>query len=116
MFKLGKCPVIRWHDWEVVRAEQDVQIEVCRACNERRVWKLDDTGEATPLGDYWESHIRDFAQPYGYTAKVYFEIYGDKKFKENQKFLEKEAGREAHMEELEREFDKYVREEKTYFT
>lgn len=55
--------------------------EVCTKCGHREVYKkVDGKIDNTK---YARDHIADFCQPHGATRKIYLEIYGESRIKEN---------------------------------
>jgi hypothetical protein len=52
--------------------------EICIRCGKKMKWNKDGYGRINNK-DYLDYHIRDFAQPYGRTRKVYEMIYGKPK-------------------------------------
>ena len=60
-------PIRLWENLEAIK-------EWCRLCGVNLVYYKRDG--KTDNKEYYNDHIRDFAQPYGSTAKVFYRIYG----------------------------------------
>lgn len=52
----------------------DAQVEVCVFCGKKVIYNI--RGGRIDNAKYARDHIRDFAQPFGRTAKIFREIYG----------------------------------------
>lgn len=63
-----------FHDPIRFREETDAVIEGCKLCNKKLIYYKRD-GKINEA-EYYYDHIRDFAQPYGSTAKIFDRIYG----------------------------------------
>jgi hypothetical protein len=59
---------IRFHDYP------DAVVEGCKLCNRKLIYNKHD-GRINEA-EYYNDHIRDFAQPYGSTRKIFERIYG----------------------------------------
>lgn len=63
-----------YHDCVQVKDHGDAVEEYCKICKIKLIYyrRVGQINEAA----YYNDHIRDFAQPYGGTAKVFYRIYG----------------------------------------
>jgi hypothetical protein len=73
---MDKCPKDEngYHDPERLREEWDAIIEYCKICKKKLIYMKRD-GKINEA-EYYNDHIRDFAQPYGSTAKIFYRIHG----------------------------------------
>lgn len=69
-----KC---EYHDFQRISGDETGQVEVCKLCGERKVYKVVN-GQIDNV-QYLKDHARDFAQREGRTAKIFQRFYGDKK-------------------------------------
>ena len=76
-----QCRRRRYCDLVTLHVLPDRQIEACRFCGVKRLFRLDEKGRTVDPKGYKEAHIRHFAQPHGPTARVFYEIYGTKPVK-----------------------------------
>lgn len=63
-----------YHDPFQIASLEDAVIEWCRLCRRKLIYYK--RGDKINEAAYYNDHIRDFAQPYGGTAKVFYRIYG----------------------------------------
>lgn len=70
------CEVGKYHNFKVEMglSDENAQVETCRFCNVRKVYKFNDKGQLVDNEQYFKDHIRFFAQP---TQAVYFDINPD---------------------------------------
>ena len=73
---MSKCPKDKWgyHDCIQFHDYPDAVVEGCQLCNKKLIYYKRD-GKINET-EYRNDHIRDFAQPYGSTAKIFYRIYG----------------------------------------
>lgn len=116
MFEIAKCPKIKWHDWDVTATRGEYQIERCKACGARMAHRLDAQGRPVHGRAYYDAHIRDFCHPLDIDShRIFYELYGHKRLEDNRRFMEKEASRGTHMEELTKEYRNFTSQEREYF-
>lgn len=63
-----------YHAPERIAEHWDAVVEWCRLCKKKLVYLKCD-GKINEA-EYYRDHIRDFAQPYGATAKIFYRIHG----------------------------------------
>jgi hypothetical protein len=115
MFETAKCRKIKWHDWDVTATRGEYQLERCKACGTRMAHRLDAQGRPVYGRAYYDAHIRDFCHPLDVDShRIFYELYGHKRLRDNQRFMEKEAGREQRIEELSREFRDFTSKTREY--
>ena len=114
-YPFGKCKTRALYcDWAVVEKHNDAQIEVCRYCSRKEIWKLVD-GRMADQSKYHEAHIRDFCQPFGSSSKVFATLYPGR-WAHHRKSLEAMDKIKRDGEARDEEFRKYVSSaEKTTF-
>ena len=69
-----------YHDYEHIVETNTGIVEVCKICKKRLLTKKDKDGRIDNTA-YAKEHIRDFAQPYGATKKIFEQVYGNNKSK-----------------------------------
>ncbi len=97
----------RYHDPIRFREESDAIIEGCKICNKKLIYYKRD-GKINEA-EYYNDHIRDFAQPYGSTKKIFERIYGKhgaRVVKDTQSLY---AGRKT-KDKIQREWDETLKE------
>lgn len=109
-FPLGQCDVAKYHEWRVMWSDTEAQKERCTFCKTIMVWRFFENGRMANQRDYYEAHIRDFAQPSGRTADVYRELYGFAPVKKELIRLENEANRQNKMDALDRARIAYLKQ------
>lgn len=64
----------KYHKFLVLLSNSEAQVERCELCGHKEIYrKLEGTVDNKK---YLKDHIRDTAQPFGSTAKIFEEIYG----------------------------------------
>lgn len=69
------CKKEKYHAFETEFETDEATREVCQFCGLKVVFKKDPSGRIHN-NRYLKYHIRDFAQPYGPSSKVFEQIYG----------------------------------------
>lgn len=62
------------HNYKIIRESGDAQIEVCIECKKKIKTRKDKNGRIDNKA-YLKEHVRDTAQPFGSTAKVFRRAY-----------------------------------------
>lgn len=86
------CPVGVYHDFkvELLVSDENGQVETCRHCHVKKIYKFRPDGQLVENEQYFRDHIRAFAQP---GMPVYNDIFPDFEAK-----LEQEAKRKKVSE------------------
>lgn len=66
------------HDLKIVYENKSKKIEVCQLCNKMFRWNKGFKGRVNNV-EYLKAHIRNFAQKFGATKRVYHKIYNPEK-------------------------------------
>lgn len=74
------CKYGQPHDLKVIHEDKRAKWEVCRICNKKFRWNKRMKGRVEN-NEYLKSHVRNFAQPYGATKRVYYKVYQPDKCK-----------------------------------
>lgn len=109
---MSKCPKDKngYHDCIQFHSYPDAVIEGCILCNRKLVYYKHE-GKINEA-EYYHDHIRDFAQPYGATAKIFYRIHGRAgraSVRSTQSLL---AGVKS-KDQLRREWDETLKDSKT---
>lgn len=64
----------KYHKFEISRDLPDAQVEICVLCGIKVVYKK--IRDRVDNAKYYMDHLRDFCQPWGRTAGIFAEIYG----------------------------------------
>jgi len=62
------------HDLKIINESSKVKREVCTICNKRFKWNKAHKGRINSH-EYLKAHVRNFAQNFGLTKRVYQKIY-----------------------------------------
>lgn len=73
---MSKCPKDKYgyHDPIQFHDYPDAVVEGCKICNKKLIY-IKKNGKINEA-EYYLDHLRDFAQPYGITAKIFHRTYG----------------------------------------
>jgi len=66
------------HDLKIIYEDESQKCEVCQICNKKFRWNKGYKGRIDNK-EYLKAHIRNFAQRFGATKRVYFRIYQPEK-------------------------------------
>ena len=94
------CKKQTYCDFEISRNLPDAQIEVCSFCGKKVVYYKDQQGNMDDA-KYMRDHIRHTVQPYGRTARMFREIYGNKIYELARSRVEKKKTKAAMKQEWE---------------
>jgi hypothetical protein len=70
------------HDYKPLYENPAVKVELCAICDDKISFTKDRQGRVDN-NKYLDAHIRNFAQPTGRTAKLYYSIYHPELYNEN---------------------------------
>jgi len=98
-FNRSKCKANKWHEWKVLRSVDNMQREACIFCKECRWFNVEDNDT------YRLAHMRAFAQPYGYTEKLYRSIHGDDAAKKMDSHILSKDLSKAKQKDLQEAYD-----------
>ena len=70
------------HDYRPTNDGPTLLSETCVICGDRQKWNKDERGRVANK-DYLEAHIRDFCQPTGPHAQLYYLLYAPELYNEN---------------------------------
>lgn len=76
------CPRSIAHDIETIFQDSTVIEECCKLCGKEFKWNKDYQGRVNNA-DYLEAHVRDFCQPYGKTAQLFYLLYHPELYEAN---------------------------------
>lgn len=62
------------HDWKTIHENMQVKWEVCQICGRKERWVKGYRGR-TDNNKYLKSHVRNYAQKFGATKRIYHKIY-----------------------------------------
>lgn len=65
------------HNYKTINDLPDGKLEICTECKKRLTIKKDPLTGRIDNKKYIKEHIRDTAQPFGRTRKVFIKHYGD---------------------------------------
>jgi len=68
------------HDLTILNENQVIKVEVCKICNTKFRWNKRKLGRVNNE-KYLEAHLRNFAQKFGRTKRIYHKIYYSNKCK-----------------------------------
>ena len=71
----SRCKKRTYCDFERSRDLSDALIEICLGCGKKVTYFKDEQGNIDNA-KYLRDHIRHTVQPYGRTARLFYEIYG----------------------------------------
>lgn len=114
MKELRRCKSKSYCNFEVVKSNKEVQKEVCRYCGRRVIYYMTSDGKMEDEQGYLEDHIRDFCQPYGWSAQVFDEIYGPGKRKEMEALKAEHDSHFKNQQDLGDEFKKAMKERSVF--
>lgn len=77
--KEARCSKTLLHDFKDVSDHKDAQVEMCRFCSTRNIYRKDDRGRIDNRR-YLRAHFRSFVQPLGPTSRYFREVWGDKAY------------------------------------
>lgn len=66
------------HDLKVVHETPAVKHEVCVRCNKKFRWNKSNRGRVENA-EYLKAHVRNFAQRFGATKRIYHKLYKPEK-------------------------------------
>jgi len=67
------------HDLQIIHENKKVKVERCKICNKRFRWNK--SNRRINNKEYLEAHVRNFAQKFGATKRIYYKIYKPEKTK-----------------------------------
>ena len=97
---IARCKKVRYCDFTCTFEDAGGKVEVCIHCG-RKVIYLKKNGRTDNI-KYLKMHVRNFAQPYGATRKIFEEIYGKAKLKKFDRDLDKARWKIGRREKRER--------------
>lgn len=62
------------HDLKVIHENPQVKWEVCQICNKKYRWNKGYKGRIQNT-EYLKAHVRNFAQRFGATKRIYHKVY-----------------------------------------
>lgn len=68
---------MHYHNYKVINDTQEGKVEVCIECKHRLSTRKDVKTGRIDNKKYLKEHIRDTAQPFGKTGKLFRKFYGD---------------------------------------
>jgi len=86
-----------------------VQVERCEFCHKRVVYKLSPKGEVFDSMKYRRDHVRDSAQPFGATRRIFYEVYGEEPVKNLEAYMADKRKNESNKKAFEESWDELVR-------
>lgn len=116
MYEAGKCKVNKWHGWRRLFHNEEAMGEYCEYCNANVIWKIID-GEAQPVDRFFESHIRDFCQPFGLSRQVFIDCNGYERIRELEQHEEDDAKKTRKIQDYSEQFYEAVKDpDRKYFS
>lgn len=92
----ARCQRDKLHDYEISRDLPDALIEICTKCFKKEIYyKVDGVFD---VKKHLRAHIRDTVQPYGKTAQLFYELYGNKPLEDAQRLAQSYANRSKRAE------------------
>jgi hypothetical protein len=76
-YRLG-CRFGQPHKLKIIHENPHVKWEACEICGKRFRWNKGYKGRVNNV-EYLKAHVRNFAQKFGATKRVYHKIYSPKK-------------------------------------
>lgn len=73
----ARCKKNRYCDFTTVHEDRGAKVERCIYCGRRTIFRK--VNGKTDNVQYLKMHVRNFAQPYGATRKVFEEVYGSQR-------------------------------------
>lgn len=70
-YNFRNCAAGKYHWFKVLNTNPSTQLEVCKYCGERKVYRFTADGKLVNEQQYFLDHIRAFAQPY--MGEVYYD-------------------------------------------
>ncbi len=68
------------HDMKILYQDLGVKWEVCKICSKKFRWKQGYRGRINNVA-YLEAHVRNYAQKFGATRRVYYKVNSPEKLK-----------------------------------
>lgn len=62
------------HDLKILNEDDNIKVEVCQICNKKFRWHKGPRGRVDNQ-EYLKAHVRNFAQKWGATKRVYMKVY-----------------------------------------
>lgn len=106
------CTRNKYCGFDLVFHNAEVQKECCRFCGKRVMYKLTSKGDAADKFKYARDHVRDIAQPFGPTRRIFYEIYGEKPVEDVKAYI----GDKKTKEQRKRDFDEGWKEQLDWAT
>ena len=66
------------HDLKIIHENPTIKIEVCLICNRKYKWSKGYRGRVNNI-EYLKAHARNFAQQFGKTKRLFYQIYEPQK-------------------------------------
>lgn len=90
-WQIARCKKNKYHDLTCVHEDRKAKVEMCIYCGHREIFRKVDG--KTDNVRYLKMHVRNFAQPYGATRKVFGEIWGKAKLQKFDRTIDKSRWR-----------------------
>lgn len=74
------CKYGQPHDLRIVFENKRIKCEVCSICNKKFRWPKKFKGRVDNV-EYLKAHVRNFAQRFGSTKRIYYKVYKKEKTK-----------------------------------
>jgi hypothetical protein len=98
-WQIARCSKARYCDFTLVHEDAGAKVECCIYCGRKEIYRK--VNGRTDNIKYLKMHIRNFAQPYGASRKVFEEIYGKQKLTNFDRDLDKARWRPTKNERRE---------------
>lgn len=66
------------HDLKILGENQKIKAEICMKCGKKFKWNKSKMGRVDNE-EYLKAHVRNFAQKFGRTKRVYYKVYKPEK-------------------------------------
>lgn len=103
------CPKEKLHRFRVLKDAKDAQVEECEACGEKKIYRKDPKTGRIDNRAYVKDHLRDLAQPFGKTGKVFEELYGKGELKQMSDTIEQTLKRGHTADDIRRNAAAHLR-------